>query len=140
MVIDRMRQRHQHRRPPRAGEFRDGGGAGPRDDQMRHRQTRRDVAEEGGEVGRHPGFPIRRLDPRQILGPRLLRHHQALAQRFRQQRHRGRHDIGEDARAQAAAQHEEADRPFLRRRRVAFLRQCREGGAHGVADHLRMGG
>ena len=111
VVVDRMRQRHQHRRPAHHRQLGDSGGAGPADHQVRLCHFLGQVGEERRQVRAHAGRLIGLLDALQVLLAALLHDEQAGADRLRQQRKRRRQCIGEEARALAAAEHQQREGP-----------------------------
>ena len=67
VLIERMRKRHQDRRPTDDGELRNGRSAGAADHQMRPRDARRQVGEEVGEFDRELQFGASGGDARPCL-------------------------------------------------------------------------
>ena len=80
---------------------------------------------------------IGRLDPADILGPRLLGDLQPRALRLRQCRKRRRNRIGEELRALAAAEHQQPERLAGSRRRVGRCRCLDDGRTHRIAGERR---
>ena len=110
VLVERVRQRHQDRGPPDRRQLGHGGGAGARHHEMRGGDARRQVGEERRHLGGDPGPRVDLLDPRDVLLARLLHDRQAHLQMRLEPLDRGRHDVGHDAGALAAAEHHEAQR------------------------------
>ena len=110
ILIERVRQRHQDAGPADGAKLRHGRRAGSRDHQMARRHARRQVREERLDLRGHLQLGVGFAHARQILIARLLHDMQPLAQRLVEPLDRGRHDVGHDARALAAAEHQKMQR------------------------------
>ncbi len=138
VLIERVRQRHQDRRPADRGKFGDGRGAGARHDKVACRHARRQIGEKRRDLGRDGDLGIGLADTRQILLARLLHDREARAQARIEAADRGRHDIGHDAGALAAAENQQPQRIAVRR-----IRRRRGGNdrrPHRIAGQRRLGG
>ena len=80
-----------------------------------------------------PCLRVEALHVRQVLRAALLGHFDALLEVARQRRDGGRHDLGEDVGALAAAGNQQVERPARRRRIEPDPAQRRDRGADGVA-------
>jgi len=103
ILIQRMWQRHQDRGAPDRRDFRHGGGARARDHQLRSRDAQRQIGKERRDVRLHAGALIDFGDPRDVFGPRLLRHDYPVAGFRRQGGHGSGNNIRHHARALGAA-------------------------------------
>jgi len=132
MVVDGDRQRHQNARPADGCELGDGGGAGAADHQRRGGEQRRHVGEERRQIGGNLCLRVGDAHAVDVLGAALLGDAQAHAQFGWQRGQRIRHHVGEHARAERAAQHQQPDVVSLR-----HVRRAGDGGdagPHRVAD------
>jgi hypothetical protein len=103
------------RGPSHDADIGDGGRAGACDDKLRLGQAAGHVVEEGLDLGADVERGIGLGHAVDILGTRLLRHAQKVAQVRRQKRDGGGHDIGQHPRALAAAEDQKAHRPVAGR-------------------------
>jgi len=100
----------EDRRPAHDRDVGDRGGAGTRDHKLRLGQPPRHIGEEGLHLGADAGCGIGGDHALHVLGAGLVGDAEIGAERLRQERERGGHHVGEDARALAAADHEDAHR------------------------------
>ena len=106
VLIDGVGKRDHDRRPADHGELGNRRGAGTRDDEVARRHAGRQIAEKRLQVGSDAELAIGRRDPVDVLGPALLDDAQPAPQHRRQARNRGRDELGQEARALAAADDE----------------------------------
>ena len=140
VVVHGIGIRHQNGGAANRGEFRHRRGTGPADHQLRRGHASGHVAEEDRQLGIDPGALICRPHRPLLSGPHLLGHGEPLAQRLGQQGDRPRHQLGENARALAAAKDEQIDRAAARWR-VGLIQHRQHGVAHRIAEmHQRSPG
>ncbi len=136
MVVDRVRERHQQRRPPGDGELRAGAGARPSNDEVRRLEPVGDIREERRQLRLDAKSPIRRTDPLEVLRPALLDQADPAPQRSGQKRERLRQRVRKRPGPLAAACDKQADRRVRLRRRVGTAGERRDLRADRVARML----
>lgn len=102
--------------------------------------ARRQVDEEGRRLGRDAEAVECGAGTLHVLGAHLLGELQPRAQVRRQERQRGRHGVGEEARALAAAEHQKPEFAARDRRVVGDRRRLDHHVAHRIAGMHRLGG
>ena len=107
IVVKGVRQRNEEAGRPIVGQLRHGRGARAGDDELRRGDALRQVAEEGRDMRGDPGVGIGLANPREILLAGLLHHREPPAHVLRQALKRRRQRLGKEARALAAAEHEQ---------------------------------
>ena len=140
VALQRVRQRHQHRRPadrrelgdcrcPRAGHHQMGGG-----------DAFRQIGEERGELHLDIEPLIVGADGLHVLFPALLDDRQGAAHGMRQVTDHLRHQLGEVPRSLAAAEHQQIERLAGAGRRVGPVAGRQHARPHRVARHGGLGG
>ena len=133
VLIERIRQRHQDRRPPDRGKLGDRRGAGAGDHEMGRRHARRQIGEErrhlGGDLQVGIGRFHLRPDPPRAPAARSAG---ATISAGSSCLNRGWHDVGHHARALAAAEDQQAQRPARFGRRIG--RRRRPGSPPAAPD------
>ena len=138
VLVERMRQRHQDRRPADRGEFGDRRRPGARHDQVARRHARRQIGEKRRDLGGNGELGIGAAHPGQILVAGLLHDRKPRPQGRFEEPDRGGHDIGHDAGALAAAENQEPQR--IARRRIGRRRGRDDRRPHRIAGQRRLGG
>ena len=140
VIVGGDRQRNQDRRAADGGQFGHGRGSGPADEQVGIGQPLGHVLEIGAKFGRDFVAGIAIAHCLDILGPALLGHLQAVAQRGRQHGQAIGHHLAEDPCALAAAGHQHPQQAILAESRERLFAQCQHLGADRVADQMDLVG
>ena len=140
ILIERVRQRHQYRRPADGRDLGHGRGARARDHQMAFGHARGQVRKESGDLRRHIEPPIDRThrirDPlRGIAARRGCANARACGSASTARGHHFAHH----ARTLAAAEHDEAERLARPRNGEDFFRGRGHRRPHRIADVSRLG-
>jgi hypothetical protein len=115
VVVQRVRQRHEDRRPADHHQFGDGAGAGATDHEMRVRHARGRSLKNGASSALSRRRPHRLCARLRYLRDGIAARCQTGLKCVRQRANCGRHDFAQRARALAAAEHEQTQRPAGRR-------------------------
>ena len=136
MIVGGDRKRHEDCGAADRGQFGNGRGASPADEQVRARQARRHVLEVSAKLGRDFVSGIARAHRFKIFRAALLRHLQAMAQRGRQHRKPVGHNVRQHRRALASASHQHAKQRVLGEFGERFAPQSQHFGSHRIADKV----
>ena len=107
---------------------------------MAGRHARRQVGEERRDLGVDVAARIDVAHPREVLVARLLDDRQPHLQMRFEPLDRGRHDVGHDPRALAAAERDEAERSVGIGRRIGRRGRGEHERPHRIAGARRLGG
>ena len=132
VLVERMRQRHQDGGPADRRKLGHGRGARARDHEMARRHPRRQIGEERRHLGGDLEPVIDLAHARQVLLARLLHDREPRVQMRLEPFDRGRHDVGHDARALAAAEHQKLQRPAGNERRIGVAAAAITAGRTGL--------